>query len=120
MIGAVRFDGMGWDGIFFFLLQDRTKVILRPDKTVVTQPHHVWPSLSDEQWIKVRAVCSFRVRLRVPCFYFPGCLESEGGVTCCGQMRGAAPETAAVKISTIFLSSAFGDKGTHLLHDYII
>lgn len=33
--------------------QDRTKVILRPDKTVVTQPHHVWPSLSDEQWIKV-------------------------------------------------------------------
>ncbi|CAM9592902.1 unnamed protein product, partial [Ectocarpus sp. 12 AP-2014] len=34
--------------------QDRTKVILRPDKTVVTQPHHVWPSLSDEQWIKVR------------------------------------------------------------------
>ena len=23
--------------------QDRTKVILRPDKTVVTEPHHVWP-----------------------------------------------------------------------------
>ncbi len=22
--------------------QDRTKVILRPDKTVVTEPHHVW------------------------------------------------------------------------------
>ncbi|KAG5176712.1 NUC071 domain-containing protein [Tribonema minus] len=33
--------------------QDRTKVILRPDKTVVTQAHHVWPSLTDEQWIKV-------------------------------------------------------------------
>ena len=22
--------------------QDRTKVILRPDKTVITEPHHVW------------------------------------------------------------------------------
>ncbi|KAH9262817.1 hypothetical protein BASA82_000168 [Batrachochytrium salamandrivorans] len=33
--------------------QDRAKVILRPDRTVVVQPHHVWPSLTDEQWIKV-------------------------------------------------------------------
>ncbi|KAH8059516.1 U5 snRNA binding protein [Aureococcus anophagefferens] len=33
--------------------QDRTKVVLRPDKTVVTEPHHVWPTLSDEQWVKV-------------------------------------------------------------------
>merc|ERR1712178_106105 len=32
---------------------DRTKVILRPDKTVVTEPHHIWPSLTDEQWVKV-------------------------------------------------------------------
>ena len=32
---------------------DRTKQILRPDKTAITQPHHVWPSLTDEQWIKV-------------------------------------------------------------------
>lgn len=32
---------------------DRTKAILRPDKTVITQPHHVWPTLTDEQWIKV-------------------------------------------------------------------
>jgi pre-mRNA-processing factor 8 len=32
---------------------DRTKAVLRPDKTVVTQPHHVWPTLSDEQWIRV-------------------------------------------------------------------
>jgi pre-mRNA-processing factor 8 len=32
---------------------DRTKVILRPDKTVITAPHHVWPSLTDEQWIRV-------------------------------------------------------------------
>jgi pre-mRNA-processing factor 8 len=32
---------------------DRTKAILRPDKSVVTQPHHVWPTLSDEQWVKI-------------------------------------------------------------------
>jgi len=33
--------------------QDRTKVILRPDKTVVTEPHHIWPTLTDEQWVRV-------------------------------------------------------------------
>jgi len=32
---------------------DKTKVILRPDKTVTTKPHHIWPTLSDEDWIKV-------------------------------------------------------------------
>ncbi|KAH9900427.1 pre-mRNA processing splicing factor 8 [Xylariomycetidae sp. FL2044] len=32
---------------------DKTKLILRPDKTVITQMHHIWPSLSDEDWIKV-------------------------------------------------------------------
>ena len=32
---------------------DRTKSILRPDSTVFTQPHHVWPTLTDEQWVKV-------------------------------------------------------------------
>ncbi|KAF6806603.1 pre-mRNA-splicing factor spp42 [Colletotrichum sojae] len=32
---------------------DKTKLILRPDKTVITQDHHIWPSLSDEEWIKV-------------------------------------------------------------------
>ena len=34
--------------------QDRTKVILRPDKTVITEPHHVWPTLTDEQWARSR------------------------------------------------------------------
>ena len=32
---------------------DKTKLVLRPDKTVITQDHHIWPSLSDEDWIKV-------------------------------------------------------------------
>jgi pre-mRNA-processing factor 8 len=32
---------------------DRTKAILRPDSSVITQPHHVWPTLTDEQWIRI-------------------------------------------------------------------
>ena len=32
---------------------DKAKMLLKPDKTIITQPHHVWPDLSDEQWIKV-------------------------------------------------------------------
>ncbi|PLB33294.1 U4/U6-U5 snRNP complex subunit PRP8 [Aspergillus candidus] len=32
---------------------DKAKIILRPDKTVITQEHHVWPTLSDEDWMKV-------------------------------------------------------------------
>jgi pre-mRNA-processing factor 8 len=32
---------------------DMVKKILRPDKSVITEPHHVWPSLTDAQWIKV-------------------------------------------------------------------
>eukprot|EP00455_Lapot_gusevi_P014731 TRINITY_DN173_c0_g1_i12.p1 TRINITY_DN173_c0_g1~~TRINITY_DN173_c0_g1_i12.p1 ORF type:complete len:1609 (+),score=412.81 TRINITY_DN173_c0_g1_i12:359-4828(+) len=32
---------------------ERTKAILKPDKTTITEPHHIWPSLSDEEWIRV-------------------------------------------------------------------
>eukprot|EP01012_Entosiphon_sulcatum_P022057 TRINITY_DN2696_c0_g1_i1.p1 TRINITY_DN2696_c0_g1~~TRINITY_DN2696_c0_g1_i1.p1 ORF type:complete len:2331 (+),score=635.10 TRINITY_DN2696_c0_g1_i1:51-7043(+) len=32
---------------------ERTKQIMKPDKNTVTMPHHVWPSLTDEEWIKV-------------------------------------------------------------------
>ncbi|KAI1752440.1 pre-mRNA processing splicing factor 8 [Xylaria castorea] len=32
---------------------DKTKLILRPDKTVITQMHHIWPTLPDEEWVKV-------------------------------------------------------------------
>ncbi|KAF3611713.1 hypothetical protein DY000_02049032 [Brassica cretica] len=28
-------------------------MLLRPDKSVVTEPHHIWPSLTDDQWMKV-------------------------------------------------------------------
>ena len=29
------------------------QVILKPDKTTITEPHHIWPTLSDEEWIRV-------------------------------------------------------------------
>jgi len=32
---------------------DKTKRILKPTRTIVTAAHHVWPSLTDEQWINV-------------------------------------------------------------------
>ena len=31
----------------------KAKVVLRPDKTTVTEAHHVWPTLTDEEWVKV-------------------------------------------------------------------
>ena len=33
--------------------QDKTKLLLRPDKSVITQEHHIWPTLSDDDWVKV-------------------------------------------------------------------
>ena len=32
---------------------DRTKIILKPDKTTITEQHHIWPTLSDEEWMKI-------------------------------------------------------------------
>ena len=32
---------------------DRTKILMKPDKTTITEIHHIWPSLSDEEWVKV-------------------------------------------------------------------
>ncbi len=32
---------------------EKAKMILHPDKNTITEPHFVWPTLSDEEWIKV-------------------------------------------------------------------
>merc|ERR1719454_2385200 len=32
---------------------DRTKLILKPDKTTITEPHHIWPTLNHEEWLEV-------------------------------------------------------------------
>lgn len=36
-----------------YVSTEKTKLILRPDRNTVTELHHVWPSLTDEEWIKV-------------------------------------------------------------------
>lgn len=28
-------------------------MILRPDKSTITEPHFVWPTLTDDEWMKV-------------------------------------------------------------------
>jgi len=32
---------------------ERTKTILVPDKNTVVESHHIWPTLTDEEWVKV-------------------------------------------------------------------
>jgi pre-mRNA-processing factor 8 len=32
---------------------DRAKMILKPDKTTITEIHHIWPTLTNDDWIKV-------------------------------------------------------------------
>lgn len=32
---------------------EKTKITLRPDKTVITEKHHIWPTLTDEEWVKI-------------------------------------------------------------------
>lgn len=32
---------------------ERTKMILKPDQSIVTEKNHVWPTLTDDEWIKV-------------------------------------------------------------------
>ena len=32
---------------------ERTKTILVPNTSTVVEPHHIWPSLTDEEWVKV-------------------------------------------------------------------
>ncbi|KAL0010724.1 hypothetical protein SO802_005832 [Lithocarpus litseifolius] len=32
---------------------EKAKMLLKPDKTIITEPHHIWPSLTDDQWMKV-------------------------------------------------------------------
>jgi hypothetical protein len=45
--------GAACDACIVLLWYPQARMILKPDKTIITQPHHVWPSLTDEQWVKV-------------------------------------------------------------------
>ena len=60
---------------------EKAKMILRPDKNTITEPHFVWPTLSDDEWIKVEvalkdlilAVGIYPVRpLRLTFYGLPG------------------------------------------------
>jgi pre-mRNA-processing factor 8 len=53
---------------------EKAKIILRPDTNTITEPHFVWPSLSDEEWIKVEVALKdliLAVGLSVQSFMFP-------------------------------------------------
>jgi pre-mRNA-processing factor 8 len=32
---------------------EKARITLRPTKQTITQPNHVWPSLSEDEWVKV-------------------------------------------------------------------
>ena len=32
---------------------EKTRMVLKPSKVSLTQPNHIWPSLSDDEWVKV-------------------------------------------------------------------
>ena len=32
---------------------EKTRMILKPDKNIITKNNHIWPTLTDDQWIKV-------------------------------------------------------------------
>ena len=57
---------------------DKTKVILRPDKTTITEGHHVWPTLSDEEWIRVEG--AMKVCLLIGVFNSNGLGSYFGGL----------------------------------------
>lgn len=35
---------------------DKTRGIMKPNKTIITKPNHIWPSLNDDEWIKVEVL----------------------------------------------------------------
>lgn len=37
----------------FHVNNEKAKMILRPNKNTITEPHHVWPTLEDEEWMRV-------------------------------------------------------------------
>ena len=41
------------EALLVCLLLLSLQVILKPDKTTVTESHHIWPTLGDEEWMRV-------------------------------------------------------------------
>jgi hypothetical protein len=76
---------------------DRSKIILKPDKTTITEPHHIWPTLSDDEWIKVSI---FFVALS----FLPCPSIKMGGTDRCGILFYA--ESITTDIGLLLVSSA--------------
>jgi pre-mRNA-processing factor 8 len=49
---------------------EKAKVILRPDKNTITKDNFVWPSLTDDEWIKVEVALKDLI-LAVSCLLAP-------------------------------------------------
>jgi pre-mRNA-processing factor 8 len=32
---------------------EKARIILKPNKNVITQPNHIWPTLTDDEWVKM-------------------------------------------------------------------
>lgn len=64
---------------------EKAKIILRPDKSTITEAHFVWPTLSDDEWIKVEvalkdlilAVSLCYVSPYVALMFFPGFRQAQ-------------------------------------------
>lgn len=48
---------------------EKAKMLLKPDKSVVTEPHHIWPSLTDDQWMKVTLLPLLEYFFHLFCFF---------------------------------------------------
>ena len=48
---------------------EKAKIILHPDKSTITEPHFVWPTLSDEEWIKVEI--AMKELILAVCYFVP-------------------------------------------------
>lgn len=60
---------------------EKAKIILHPDKSTITEPHFVWPTLSDEEWIKVEIAMKeliLAVRYFVPIMMSPVSYKRSG------------------------------------------
>ena len=38
-----------------YINNDRAKMVLKPDKTTITEPHHLWPTLNATEWININS-----------------------------------------------------------------
>lgn len=42
-------------------INEKAKMLLKPDKSVVTEIHHIWPSFTNDQWIKVEVALKYLI-----------------------------------------------------------